>query len=77
MKFHDQSPRKYGTVLGSNSGPLDLPSDMLLTALRGLVIHRNTILFGKYNLCPLDIYNGPSQVYCIKPEGRIHSYIKV
>ena len=24
---------------------------------------------GTYNLC---IYNGPSQVYCIKSEGRIH-----
>ena len=24
------------------------------------------------NLSPLNIYNGPSKVYCIKPEGRIH-----
>ena len=22
------------------------------------------------------MYNGPSQVYCIKPEGRIHWYTK-
>ena len=29
-----------------------------------------------YNLTPLDIYNGLSQVYCIKPEGRIHKYTK-
>ena len=26
-------------------------------------------------MCPLDIYNGPSHVYCIKPEGRIHLYL--
>ena len=25
-----------------------------------------------YNLTPLDMYNELSQVYCIKPEGRIH-----
>ena len=30
------------------------------------------ISFEKYNLAHLDIYNGLSQVYCIKPEGRIH-----
>ena len=24
----------------------------------------------------LNRYNGPSQVYCIKPEGRIHLYYK-
>ena len=33
---------------------------------------RNTILFENYNLLPLEIHNGPSQIYCIKPEGRIH-----
>ena len=26
----------------------------------------------KYNLTHLDMYNALSQVYCIKPEGRIH-----
>ena len=26
--FHDQSPQKYGTGPGSNSGPLDLQSDV-------------------------------------------------
>ena len=26
----------------------------------------------KYNLTYLDMYNGLSQVYCIKPVGRIH-----
>ena len=29
-----------------------------------------------YNLTPLDMYHGLSQVYCIKPEGRIHLYTK-
>ena len=33
-------------------------------------------LFGNYNLKPLDIYNGPSQVYYIKPEGRVYQSIK-
>ena len=33
---------------------------------------KNTIFFENYNLTPLDWYNGPPQVYCIKPEGRIH-----
>ena len=28
--------------------------------------------FFKYNLTPLDMYNGLSQVYFIKPEGKIH-----
>ena len=29
-------------------------------------------LFENYNLTPLEVYNGLSQVYCIKPERRIH-----
>ena len=33
--FHDQSPPKYGTGPGSNSRPLDLQPDMLLTDLSG------------------------------------------
>ena len=37
---------------------------------------KNTISFLKYNLSPLDIYDELSQVYCIKPEGRIHQYTK-
>ena len=28
--------------------------------------------FGKNNLWPLDIYNGLSKVYCIKPEALVH-----
>ena len=31
-----------------------------------------TFFFLNYNLNPLNMYNGLSQVYCIKPEGRIH-----
>ena len=34
------------------------------------------IFLENYNLTPLDMYNGLSQVYCIEPEGRIHSYTK-
>ena len=33
---------------------------------------RIQFLFLNNNLTPLDMYNGLSQVYCIKPEGRIH-----
>ena len=36
----------------------------------------NIILLKNQNLAPLDMYNGLSQVYCIKPEGRIHLYTK-
>ena len=25
-----------------------------------------------FNLTPIDMYNGLSQDYCIKPDGRIH-----
>ena len=32
--------------------------------------------FLHFNLTPLDIYNGLSQVYCIKPEERIHQNTK-
>ena len=35
-----------------------------------------TQCYENYYLPSLDIYNGLSQVYCIKPEGRIHSYTK-
>ena len=36
----------------------------------------NTMLFLNYNLTPIDVYNGLSQVNCIKPEGITHKYIK-
>ena len=33
---------------------------------------QSTIFFENYNPTPLDTHNGLSQVYCIKPKGRIH-----
>ena len=33
---------------------------------------KNMISFENYNLAPLVMYNGLSQVYCIKPEDIIH-----
>ena len=51
--FHDQSPRKYGTGLGSNSPSLDLQSvthlqsDALPNALRGSV---NSCLINKLGI---------------------------
>ena len=33
-------------------------------------------LFEKLQPDTLDMYNGLSQVHCIKPEGRIHKYTK-
>ena len=37
---------------------------------------KNAIFYLNYNLTPLDMYNAISQVYCIKPEERIHKYTK-
>ena len=36
---------------------------------KDLLTKECNILFN-YNLTPLDIYNGLSQVYCLKPEGE-------
>ena len=33
---------------------------------------KDFFVFENFNLWPLNIYNGSSQVYCMKPEGRIH-----
>ena len=33
---------------------------------------RNAFLLEKYKLRPLGIGNVPYQMYCIKPEGRVH-----
>ena len=33
---------------------------------------RKKYLLGNDNLWPLDVYNGPFQVYCFKPEGKIY-----
>ena len=37
---------------------------------------KEKIFFENQHLTSLDMYNGLSQVYCIKPEGRIHYYTK-
>ena len=37
---------------------------------------KNRIFSENHNPTPLDMYNGLSQVYCIKPERRINSYTK-
>ena len=51
--FHDQSPRKYGTGLGSNSRPLDLQSDshLLLHSFnsRGVEIANLILTQGQVN----------------------------
>ena len=41
--------------------------------VKNIFRQKNTMLlfFFKYNLTPLDIHNGPTQVYCIKPEDSI------
>ena len=44
----------------------------LFVKVKKIVRQMNTLLFKNYYLTPLDMYNGLSQVYCIKPEGRIH-----
>ena len=35
-------------------------------------VKKNTMSFENYNLAPLKLYNGLSQVYCIKPDRLIH-----
>ena len=54
---------------------LHIASGSTLFAKRKTIFReQNTILFRNYNLV---IYNGPSQVYYIKQEERIHSALKV
>ena len=48
----------------------------LLVKVKKIFRQKNTICRENYNLTPLDTYNGLSQLYCIKPEGRIHQYTK-
>ena len=40
--------------------------------VRKIFRQNNTICFENYNPTPLNMYNGLSQSYCIKPERRIH-----
>ena len=46
--------------------------DIRCKGKKNIFRQKNTIFFFNYNLTPLDMYNGISQVYCIKPEGIIH-----
>ena len=39
-----------------------------------ILVENNIISFGNYNLKPLDLYNGISQVYYNKPEEEIQWY---
>ena len=43
---------------------------------KNLQFLKNTLFFANYNLKPLDMYSGLSQVHCIKPERRIHLYTR-
>ena len=45
----------------------------LFVKVKKIFRKKNTIMFENYSLTPLGMYNGLSQVYCIKSEGRIHS----
>ena len=47
----------------------------LFVKVKQIFRQKNTS-FENYNLINMDMYNGLSQVYCIKPAGRIH-YTKV
>ena len=38
------------------------------------IFRQNNYIFERYNLTSLDMYNGLSKVYCIKPQGRISKY---
>ena len=44
----------------------------LFVKVKKISRQKNTIFFENYKLIPLDMYTELSQVYCIKPEGRIH-----
>ena len=39
-------------------------------------LHEKKTIYGNYNLRSISKYNGPSQVYCIKPKGKIHLKIE-
>ena len=42
-----------------------------ISGKKGLQIKKYN-MFKSYNMTSLDIYNGPSHIYCIIPVGRIH-----
>ena len=51
---------------------------VLHCSLRQSDLHREEIQYFvvNNNMGPLDMHNVPSQIYCIKPDGKIHKYIK-
>ena len=40
-------------------------------------LDKNTIFICNYNLIPIDMYNGLSEAYCIKPVGKSISMQRV
>ena len=62
---------KYCTLLMPHNAAFSSGST-LFAQTETIFREENTILFGNYNLWPLDIYNGPSQVYYIKLGGIFH-----
>ena len=60
-------------TLENNEDPDELHVAPFYQGLRSLLKQKQSFLW-KLNVYPepLDIYNEPFQVYCIKPEGRIH-----
>ena len=49
----------------------------LFVKVKDFQTKKYNFFFLNYYLTPLDIYTGLSQVYCIKPEGRIISIQRV
>ena len=49
-----------------------LSGSSLFVKTKKIFRQNNTIFFENYNLSPLDMYNGLSQVYCIKPDGSFY-----
>ena len=47
-------------------------SILIVKVKKDIQTNEYNILFENYNLTPLDMYNGLTEAYCIKPEGRIH-----
>ena len=48
----------------------------MFAKIKTIFIERNSILVGYLNMWPLNIYNEPSQVYCIISGGRNHQNTK-
>ena len=53
------------------------PGSILFVMVKKIFRKKNTISSENCNLTPLDMFNGLSEVYCIKPEGRFTSIQRV